>query len=104
MSKKINGFSPLVYSPYSARTPGLDRKALQSASVDKTAATSATRRADNQGGSSSGSSDSLSTAERRMILRAFPENPDLSLRLYGPNRDAQTINPGAVGNQLDVQG
>lgn len=104
MSKKINGFNPLGYSPYSARTPGVNRDALQSASVDKTAAASAARRPDDQDGSSSGSSDTLSTAERRMILRAFPENPDLSLRLYGPNRDAQTINPGAVGNQLDVQG
>ena len=104
MSKKINGFSPLGYSPYSARTPGVDRDALKSASVDKTSAAGATRGAGDRNGSSSGSSDRLSTAEQRMILRAFPENPDLSLRLYGPNRDAQTINPSAVGNQLDVQG
>jgi hypothetical protein len=104
MSKKINGFIPLGYSPYSARPSSVDRKALQSAHVNGAATADATRSAGNRDGASPRSSDSLSTAERRMILRAFPENPDLSLRLYGPNRDAQTINPSAVGNQLDVQG
>lgn len=104
MSKKINGFSPLGFSPYNARSSNVDRSALQSARVEQGAATEPARGAQDENASTSRHTEDLSTAERRMILRAFPEDPDLSLRLYGPNRDAQTVNPSAVGGQIDVHG
>ena len=104
MSKKINGYSPLGFSPYSTRASGLDRASIQSASVEKAAKSQPSGDVRDRDPSPAGKSGDLSSAERRMIRRAFPEDPDLSLRLYGPNRDAQTINPSAVGNQLDVQG
>jgi len=104
MSKKINAYGPLGFSPYSTRTSNVDRSALKSARVEKSAAARPSRGVSEHGSSRSGDTGELTMAEQRMILREFPEDPDLSLRLYGPNRDAQTINPGAVGNQLDVQG
>ncbi len=104
MSKKINGYSPLGYSPYSTRAPNLDRASIQSANVEKAAKARPSGDVRDRNSSMPSQSGDLSSAERRMIRRAFPEDPDLSLRLYGPNRDAQTINPSAVGNQLDVQG
>lgn len=104
MSKKINGYSPLGYSPYSTRANSLDRASIQSASVEKAAKARPSGDVRDRDPSTAGNAGDLSSAERRMIRRTFPEDPDLSLRLYGPNRDAQTINPGAVGNQLDVQG
>lgn len=47
---------------------------------------------------------SLSAAEREMIEREFPDNPDLSMELYGRNRGSETVNPEALGNQIDVRG
>ncbi len=46
----------------------------------------------------------LSAPERQMISQQFPETPDLSMRLYGPSRTAETVRPDAVGSRLDVQG
>lgn len=46
----------------------------------------------------------LSAAEREMIQRKFPQDPDLSMRLYGPNRSTQKVNPGVLGQNLDVSG
>lgn len=48
--------------------------------------------------------EGLSAAEQQMIDRYFPASSDLSMRLYGPGRNEQTINPGAVGRHLDVSG
>ena len=48
--------------------------------------------------------DGLSTVEQQMIDRYFPASETLSMRLYGANRGAETINPGAVGSHLDVRG
>ena len=46
----------------------------------------------------------LTEPEQQMIARQFPDAPELSMRLYGPGRGAETIRPGAVGSRLDVQG
>ena len=46
----------------------------------------------------------LSRVEQQMIERYFPKSEAMTLRLYGANRNAQTINPGAVGGHLDVRG
>ena len=48
--------------------------------------------------------EGLSLVEQQMIERYFPKSEAMTLRLYGANRSAQTINPGAVGGQLDVRG
>jgi hypothetical protein len=37
-----------------------------------------------------------------MIDRYFPPQPKLALRLYGPGREAQAVNPTAVGGRLDL--
>lgn len=50
------------------------------------------------------SEDTLTTQERKAIAENFPEDPELSMRLYGRGRDAQTVNPNAVGGNLDVTG
>lgn len=48
--------------------------------------------------------DDLSAQEREMIKDNFPEDPELSMRLYGRSRDAQTVNPDTLGNNLDMTG
>lgn len=104
MSKKINAYGSLGFNPYSARSNNVDRSAMKSARVEKSETSQSSGGVSEHGSSPSGDAGTLTPAEQRMILREFPEDPNLSLRLYGPNRDAQTINPSAVGNQLDVQG
>ncbi|MDX1532320.1 MAG: hypothetical protein R3362_12390 [Rhodothermales bacterium] len=47
--------------------------------------------------------DGLTTAERTAIARYFPEQPQVTLRLYGPGRDVQTVRPDAVGGRLDLR-
>ncbi|MEM1042277.1 MAG: hypothetical protein AAGI91_06555 [Bacteroidota bacterium] len=44
----------------------------------------------------------LSIAEQQMIDRYFPPRPEMTLRLYGPGREAQTVSPGALGGRLDL--
>lgn len=46
----------------------------------------------------------LSEAETKMINNFFPESDQMKLRLYGPNRQSETVNPNAVGRRLDVRG
>jgi hypothetical protein len=48
--------------------------------------------------------EGLSRVEQQMIERYFPKSETMTLRLYGANRSAQTLNPGAVGTHLDVRG
>ncbi len=44
----------------------------------------------------------LSVAEQQMIDRYFPPKPEMTLRLYGPSREAQTVSPNALGGRLDL--
>ncbi len=46
----------------------------------------------------------LSAQEQQMIKENFPEDPELSMRLYGRGRDAQTVSSNTVGGNLDVTG
>ena len=46
----------------------------------------------------------LTAAEQQMIDRYFPDSSAMTLRLYGPNRSAQNVNPNAVGGRLDLKG
>ena len=48
--------------------------------------------------------EGLSPVEQQMIDRYFPTSETITMRLYGANRSAETINPGAVGSHLDVRG
>ena len=48
--------------------------------------------------------EGLSAVEQQMIDRYFPASEAMTMRLYGANRGAATINPGAVGGHLDVRG
>jgi hypothetical protein len=46
----------------------------------------------------------LTTQEQQMIEERFPEDPELSMRLYGRGRDAQTVRSNSLGGNLDVTG
>lgn len=46
----------------------------------------------------------LSEAESKMIRNYFPESEQMQLRLYGPGRKSETVNPNAVGRRLDLRG
>ena len=46
----------------------------------------------------------LSEDESTMIRDYFPESEQMQLRLYGPNRKTESMNPNAVGRRLDLRG
>lgn len=48
--------------------------------------------------------EDLNPVEQQMIDRYFPTSEAMTMRLYGANRGAETINPGAVGGHLDLRG
>jgi hypothetical protein len=48
-------------------------------------------------------SAAVAPAEQQRIQRAFPDQPALSMKLYG-RTDAQTIAPGSLGSRLDLRG
>ncbi len=47
-------------------------------------------------------SGGLSADEQRMIDRYFPPAPELTQRLYGPDREAHAVQPDAIGGRLDL--
>lgn len=48
--------------------------------------------------------EDLTLQEQQMIEERFPEDPELSMRLYGRGRGTETVNPETVGGNLDVTG
>ena len=84
--------SPKKGSGVSAQPAASSRTSQLSAAAPNAAKTSAA------------STSALTESEQQMIARQFPNAPKLSMRLYGPDRDAQTVRPSAVGSRLDVQG
>lgn len=46
----------------------------------------------------------LSTAEQQMIRREFPEKPEMTQRIYGANRQTQSMDAARLGRRLDVRG
>lgn len=44
----------------------------------------------------------VAPAEAQRIERAFPEQPALSMKLYGRTSSAQTVAPGSLGHRLDL--
>lgn len=93
MNNGIPSFNVNALHPYRpvGQTPDVQRPAAAS-----TEATQATRQTP--------ASNGLSRTEQQMIDRYFPPAPALTLRLYGPGRATQDVNPGAVGSRLDLKG
>jgi hypothetical protein len=50
------------------------------------------------------SENGLTVQEEQMIEEKFPEDPELSMRLYGRGRDAEMVRSSAVGENIDVTG
>jgi len=50
------------------------------------------------------SKSDLTTQEQQMIEENFPEDPELSMRLYGRGRSTETVASNSVGGNLDVTG
>ena len=48
--------------------------------------------------------EGLTAQEQKMIEQNFPEDPELSMRLYGRGRDAETVRGRAIGDNIDVTG
>lgn len=46
----------------------------------------------------------LTAQEENMIEESFPEDPELSMRLYGRGRDTETVRGRAIGENIDVTG
>jgi hypothetical protein len=46
----------------------------------------------------------LMAQEQQMIEEKFPEDPTLSIRLYGRGRDTEMVRSSAVGENIDVTG
>jgi len=50
------------------------------------------------------SKSELTAQEQQMIEESFPEDPELSMRLYGRGRGTETVASNSVGSNLDVTG
>jgi hypothetical protein len=50
------------------------------------------------------SKSDLTAQEEKMIEENFPEDPELSMRLYGRGRGTETVASNTVGSNLDVTG
>ena len=95
----ING--PSSYS----RPPDRVDRSSDINSVSESMSEDVSTSSDNSDGSD-GAEDqlSLSAAERELIQREFPDNPKLSMELYGRDRNSETVNPDALGTQIDLRG
>ncbi len=104
MSNNIGSFHSGRFNPYQRiNTPaGQTPETNAPAPSESTDTAEAARKS--EAPESAASMQELSAAEREMIQRNFPQDPDLSMRLYGPNRSTETVNPGVLGQNLDVSG
>ena len=48
--------------------------------------------------------DGITSAEQEMIEQFFPPVKDIAIRVYGPERGQETLNPAGKGKKLDIQG
>ena len=104
MSNNIGSFHSGRFNPYQRINTPSDGASNPTAPTppEQTEATQSTQAPDAP--ESAASMQELSAAEREMIQKKFPQDPDLSMRLYGPNRSTQQVNPGVLGQNLDVSG
>lgn len=86
------GASP---SQQSAASTPASEKAAESASSSKTQTDTALQKT---------AESDLSTEEQQMIEENFPEDPELSMKLYGRGRGSKTVRSNSVGGNLDVTG
>ncbi len=96
MNNRINPYQNSLIQPFRQTTQRSEAPARQAATKPPDAPTAARPLASGQEG--------LSSVEQQMIDRYFPTSETITMRLYGADRSAETINPGAVGSHLDVQG
>lgn len=82
-------------------------------SSSQSAASSSPERSDETTSSSKAQQDTalqktaesdLTTEEQKMIDESFPEDPELSMQLYGRGRGTETVSSNSVGGNLDVTG
>lgn len=106
MSNNIGSFHSGRFNPYQRiNTPSENTSDKAPTPPDQTEAAQSTEAAKKPDAPESAASvQELSAAEREMIQQKFPQDPDLSMRLYGPNRSTQQVNPGVLGQNLDVSG
>ncbi len=100
MNNRINPYQNSLIQTFRQTTQRSEAPARQAATKPQAApqaATTAVRPA-------ASGHEGLNSVEKQMIDRYFPTSETITMRLYGANRSAETINPGAVGSHLDVQG
>ena len=96
MNNRINPYHNSLIQPFRQATQRSEAPAREAETKPQAAPTAALPAA--SGG------EGLSPVEQQMIDRYFPTSETIPMRLYGANRSAETINPGAVGSHLDVRG
>lgn len=103
MSNDIGPFNAANFNAYQRLNPSSGN--AEAASAQESNASQDARPSDAPSESEAPSEmQQLSAAEQEMIQQKFPDDPDLSMRLYGRNRSAEQVNPGALGQNLDVRG
>lgn len=105
----ISSYGPAGRAAYTRSTTPSSNPARTHPTPDPDSASDAKQTSQTQSArespSASASTDGdLTAQEQQMIQNNFPERPELSMRLYGPSRGAETVNPGTVGSRLDVRG
>ena len=96
MNNRINPYQNSLVQSFRQPTQRSEAPVRQAATKPQAAPKAALPAASGQEG--------LSQVEQRMIDRYFPTSETITMRLYSANRSAETINPGAVGSHLDIQG
>lgn len=86
----------------SQETPS--QEAAQSPSTPESESTDSTNEPPSDTALQEGTDGTLTSQEQEMIEENFPEDPELSMRLYGRGQNTETVNPDAVGRNLDVTG
>jgi len=76
----------------------------ESSSPSQSAEAKQARAPSNDGSAEKPADDPLTTEERKAIKENFPEDPELSMRLYGRGRGTETVSPGGLGENLDITG
>lgn len=84
----------------SSQEPSSPSSSTSSPSADEAAASSESQEA----GLQKSEEGDLTVQEQQMIEERFPEDPELSMRLYGRGRGTETVTPDTVGGNLDVTG
>ena len=102
MSNRINPYSNAL-SRYQ-QVPRPDAGQAGAEQVQRSQAPTAASRPEAVAPAAQTTAQDLSRAEQQLINRYFPASEAMTLRVYGANRNAQTINPGALGSRLDLKG